>query len=104
MDELIVSLCLILGWTFDEACKFVTEQPIKKVKLFVAELQYQKAVEDYRMAANFASIIATMASSKQRRYTVSEIIGHPPQRANTEDKIVKAAQKANIKLPSGGIK
>jgi hypothetical protein len=96
MDELIVWLCLTLGWTFDEAHTFATKTSIKKVNAFVEELQYQKAIEDYRIASNFAVIVATMASSKQRKYKVTDIIGQPPTRKVS---LKKAADKAGIKMP-----
>jgi hypothetical protein len=98
MDELIVFLCLSLHWTFDESLKFVRQTPIKKLNAFIEELQYQKAVEDYRQAANFASIVCTLASSKQRKYKVQDIIGPAPARKAAPDELKQAAEKAGIKL------
>ena len=98
MDELIVWLCLVLGWTFPDAKQFVTETPIKKLNKFVEELQYQKAVDDYKLAANFAVIVATLASSKQRKYKVTDIIGQPPARKIEPSELKQAADKAGIKL------
>jgi len=101
MDELIVSLCLICHWTYPEACRFVNETPIKKVRAFVKELQYQKAMEDYRVASNAALIIATWANAQKKgnHYQVKDFIGQPPQRADTPDRLKAAIEKANIKLP-----
>jgi hypothetical protein len=98
LDALIVFLCLSLHWTFDESLKFVRQTPIKKLNAFVEELQCQKAVEDYRQAANFASIVCTMASSKQRKYKVTDIIGPPPSRKADPGELRQAADKAGIKL------
>lgn len=99
MDELIVYLCLNLGWTFEYACKFVKETPIKKLNVFVTELQYQKAIEDYRIASNFATIVCTMASSKRQKYKVTDIIGQPPQRKQRLDKLKTAIKNAGIIMP-----
>jgi hypothetical protein len=101
MDELIVYLCLNLHWTFPEACRFVNETPLKKVKAFVSELQYQKSMEDYRIASNAALIIATWANAQKKgnHYKVKDFIGQPPQRQDTPNKLKTAIEKANIKLP-----
>ena len=98
MDELIVWLCLVLHWPYEESLKFVRQTPIKKLNAFVEELQYQKAVEDYRQASNFAVIVCTLASSKQRKYKVQDIIGHPPARKIEPNELKQAAEKAGIKL------
>ncbi len=105
MDELIVYLCLNLGWTFEYACKFVKETPIKKVRIFVAELQYQKSIEDYRIASNSAMIIATWANAQKKgnHYRITDFIGQPPQSPGHKSKLNKAAENANNKLPTGGI-
>ena len=89
------------GWTFPETLRFVTETPIKKLNTFIEELQYQKAVDDYKLAANFAVIVCTLASSKQRKYKVTDIVGQPPTRKVEPDKLKKAADKAGIKMPEG---
>jgi hypothetical protein len=101
MDELIVYLCLTLHWTFPEACRFVNETPLKKMRAFVKELQYQKAMEDYREAANFTIIIATWANAQKKgnHFKTTDFIGQPPQRKDSPDKLKKAIEKANIKLP-----
>ena len=98
MDELIVYLCLNLGWTFTEASSFIRETPIKKVNEFVQELQYQKEVENYRIASNFALVIKTWANAQKKgnHYRVSDFIGQPPHR---KVDLTEAAKKANIKLP-----
>ena len=101
MDELIIFIIRETGWTFPETLRFVTETPIKKLNTFVEELQYQKAVDDYKLAANFAVIVATLASSKQRKYKVTDIVGQPPTRKVEPDKLKKAADKAGIKMPEG---
>ena len=98
MDELIVYLCRVLHWSFDESLKFVRQTPLKKLNAFVKELQYQKSVEDYRQAANFASIVCTLASSRQRIYKVQDIIGQPPAREPEHEALKQAAEKAGIKL------
>jgi hypothetical protein len=101
MDELIVYLCFVCHWTFPEAVRFAKETPIRKVKAFVAELQYQKAVEDYRIASNSALIIATWANAQKKgnHYRITDFIGQPPHRKDAPDKLKKAIEKANIKLP-----
>lgn len=98
MDELIVWLCLTLGWTFDEAHTFVTKTAIKKLNAFVEELKYQKEVENYQIASNFALVIKTWANAQKKgnHYRVSDFIGQPPHR---KVNLFEAAKKANIKLP-----
>ncbi len=106
IDSVVVYLCLICHWTFGEACQFVKETPLRKVRAFMAELEYQKSVEDYRMSSNFAMALAAWANSQKKgnHYRITDFIGQPPQRANVKSKLTKAADKANIKLPTGGIK
>jgi len=101
MDELIVFIIRETGWSLEYTTNLIKTLPIKKLNTLVGELQYQKALEDYRMAANFALIVATMASSKKRKYKVTDIIGHPPKRKDEPDKFKQAVEKAGIKIPEG---
>ncbi len=82
IDTLIVRLCFLLGWTFEYTCEFVKKTPIKKVRAFMAELEYQKSVEDYRIAANSAMIITIWANAQNKGncYKIAKYIGNPPQR------------------------
>jgi hypothetical protein len=101
VDETIVYLCLTLGWTFPESVRFVKETPLKKVRLFVKELQYQKAVEDYRMSQNFAMALTTWANAQKKgnHFTAKDFIGSHPQRDDSQEQLSKAIKKAGIKLP-----
>ena len=105
IDTTIVYLCFVLGWTFDYACEFVNKTPLKKLKMFMAELEYQKSIRDYQISSNSAMIICTWANSlkKGNRYRITDFIGKLPQRTNTKNKLAEAAEKANIKLPTGGL-
>ncbi len=101
IDQLIVYLCLTLGWTFEYACDFVKNQDVKKLQTFVKELQYQKSVEDYRYASNFAMALSVWANSlkKGNHYKVSDFIGQPPQREGYKPKLKRIAEVEGIKMP-----
>ncbi len=105
VDSVIVYLCLVCHWTFSEACRFITETPIRKVRTFMAELQYQKSVANYQIAANSAMVICTWANAQKKgnRFKVSDFIGQLPQRSNAKSKLKEASEKAGIKLPKGDI-
>lgn len=104
IDSTIVYLCLVCHWTFPEACKFIKETPIKKVRAFVEELQYQKSIEDYKVAANSAMIITVWANAQKKgnHFKITDFIGQLPQRPGTKGELTKAAENI-IKLPTGGI-
>jgi len=100
VDELIVFLMREFGWTLEYAQNLIKHLPLKKLNALVEEVQYQKAVDDYRTAANFASIVGTLASSRQKRYTIENIIGRPPQRRTYKPPDLKTAAKdIGIKMP-----
>jgi len=67
------------------------------------ELQYQKSLSDYQIAANSAMIISTWANAQKKgsRYKIKDFIGNPPQRNNAKETLIKASEKAGIKLPKG---
>ncbi len=104
IDSVIVYLCYVCHWTFSESCKFIKDTPVKKVRTFIEELQYQKAISDYQAAANSALIICTWANAQKKgnHYRITDFIGQPPQRKNRREKLTKAAEGI-IKLPTGGI-
>jgi hypothetical protein len=81
------------------ATELVKTLPIKKLNAMVDEMTYQRAMDDYKLLCNFSLIIATMVSTKQRKYKVSEIAGQPPHRKQEPEKIKAAAKKAGIKVP-----
>ncbi|MDD5510916.1 MAG: hypothetical protein PHI12_08900 [Dehalococcoidales bacterium] len=103
LDSAVVYLCLTLHWTFPEAVRFVKETPIRKVRAFMAELAYQKSVEDYRTASYSALIICTWANAQKKgnHYQIKDFIGQPPQRKNAKSTLSEAIEKAGIKMPEG---
>ena len=98
MDELIVYIILNTGWTLEYTTELVKNLPIKKLNAFIKELQYQKSLEDYKIASNFALIVATMASSSKRKYKVTDIVGRPPQREIKQNVLSDAAKREGIIL------
>ena len=104
MNELIVFLMREFNWTFEYTQTLVRTLPVKKLNALVKEIRYQKALEDYRTAANFAMIIANWASAQgKRKYDVSEFIGQPPSRDKGEKStdLYSLAEKEGIKMPKG---
>ncbi len=103
VDYLVVRLCFLLGWTFEYSCEFIKNTSVKKVRAFIEELEYQKSVEDYRLASNAAMIITVWANAQsKRRFRVTDFIGYPPQRKGTKEKLIRATEGI-IKLPKGDI-
>ncbi len=94
IDSVIVRLCFLLGWTFEYSCEFIKNTPVKKVKSFIEELEYQKSIEDYRLASNAAMIITVWANAQKKgnRFKVTDFIGHIPQRKGYKQKLAKAAE------------
>lgn len=101
MDEIIVFLILRTGWTLEYTTNLVKTLPVKKLNSLIDEMTYQKAMDDYRSLCNSALIVATLVSSKNRRYKISEIAGQSPKRKQEPEKIKVAAKKAGIKIPEG---
>lgn len=83
------------GWTLE----YIRELPVRKYYALLEELSYQKALDDYRTAYNSVLIVSALISTKQRRVTPTDIIGHPPQRTKKEESIWLLAKKAGIKIP-----
>ena len=103
MNDLIVLLMREFGWTLEYTTHLVGTLPIKKLNALIKELKYQKAVENYQIASNFAMIIASWASAQSKRtYRVSDFIGQPPSRNGKKDDLYDKAEKAGIRMPKGG--
>ena len=106
MDELIVFLMREFGWSLEYTVGLVKTLPVKKLNTLIAELTYQRAVEDYQIASNFAMIIANWASAqtKGRKYKVTDFIGQPPQRTETikQPSLQEVAEEQGIKMPKEG--
>ena len=105
MDELVVFLMREFGWELEYTTKLVQTLPVKKLNALVKEVQYQKSVEDYQTATNFAMIIANWASaqSKNKNYKVIDFIGKPPNRTGESGTgLRELAQKEGIIMPSKG--
>ncbi len=98
-DEIIVFLMREFSWTLEYTVNLVKTLPIKKLNTLISEIQYQKALEDYKTASNFALIVSTLASTSKRKYKITDIIGHPPKRAVQENVLSKAAKREGIRLP-----
>ena len=75
-NELIVFVIRETGWSLE----YVQQMSLATLSTLVEEMKFQKAIEDYNLMSGFALIVATLASSKNRRYRVEEIIGSPPTR------------------------
>ncbi len=77
-DELIVFVIRETGWTLE----YVRELPLDDLFALVKELSYQKAIDEYKMALNFAMVISNWATamSKHKRYRPTQFVGEPPDR------------------------
>ena len=106
MDEFVVFLMREFGWSLEYTVGLVKTLPTKKLNALMAELQYQRATENYRIASNSAMIIANWARAqpKGRNYKVSDFIGHPPRRvgAKAEPTLRDVAEKQGIIMPKEG--
>ena len=105
-NSLVVFLMREFGWTLEYTVGLVKTLPVKKLNALITEIQYQKAIEDYKVASNFAMIIANWASAQgKRRYKVSDFIGKPPEPRQVEPQpsLEDVAKQAGILMPEGGI-
>ena len=106
MDELIVFLMREFGWTLEYTQNLIRKLPLKKLNALIAEVKFQKSVDDYQIASNFAMVIANWASaqSKNKRYKVTDFIGQPPSRETPKEypTLTEVAEKQGIKLPKEG--
>ncbi len=99
MDEIVVFLMREFGWTLEYATNLAKKLPLKKLNVLIDETKYQKSVDEYNLAANFALIITIWLNAQsKKRYRITDFIGQPPQRKN-EDILEKAAKKEGIILP-----
>jgi len=81
-NELIVFVIRQTGWSLE----YVRAIPFDFLMALVEELRYQRAVDNYNMASNFAMVIANWASAMgKRRYRVSDFVGYPPYRREDDD-------------------
>ncbi len=101
MDEIVVFLMREFGWTLEYATNLAKKLPLKKLNVLIDETKYQKSVDEYNLAANFALIISVWLNSqtKGRKYKITDFIGQYPQRKGQENILEKAAKKEGIILP-----
>jgi len=102
MDEVIVLLMREFGWSLEYTIAQVQSLPLAKLNAILNELQYQRAMEEYRTATNFAMVIANWASAQgKRRYSIKDFVGNPPRRAHNEAALMDVARKEGIVIPEG---
>ena len=78
IDELIVFVIRQTGWLLE----YVRDMEMAQLVTLARELAYQKAIEDYRVAYNFALALASWASAntKGKKYRPEDFIGPQPSR------------------------
>jgi len=98
-DELVAFVIKETGWTLE----YIRNLPLKDLYLLVDELSYQKQLDDYRQACNFAAVMATLINLwSKRKVRPQELVGQPPKRQNITRKelsIWQIAEKTGIKIP-----
>ena len=82
INETIVFIIRETGWTMEYTRMIVGSLSVKKLKSFVDELRYQKAIDEYRLLRAVAVAVAVWASSQSqgRSYAPEDIIGNQPTR------------------------
>ncbi len=99
-DYAIVEIACATGWTLE----YIRSLPIRELRLFWEELNYQSSVSEYREAQRTGTIVMTLINlNSNRKYSLEDIVGPPPQRRKVlEDKqdLWNKAERAGIKLPS----
>jgi hypothetical protein len=84
--ELITFIIRQTGWHLE----YVKSLPVHEALELVGELRFQKSVDDYNAAVNFAMAVRG----------VREFLNKPPQREQrSETDIWTIAEKAGIKIP-----
>lgn len=99
-DETIALVVRETGWTLD----YIRCLPVSEFYALVAELSYQKAVDDYRQECRFAALMATMGNLwSKRKVEVSELVGEPPERRKMVSKniLAKGTKIQTITLADG---
>ena len=98
-DELVAFVIKETGWTLE----YIRNLPLKDLYLLADELSYQKQMDDYRQACNFAAVIAKLNNLWSKRKVIpQEIVGQPPKRQNImrkETDIWQIAEKTGIRIP-----
>lgn len=105
MDEVIVFLMREFGWTLEYTVELVNNLDIDKLQALIKETRFQRAEQDYRMASNFAMIIASWATAQgKKKYRIVDFIGNPPRRDDYQDPDLRGiAERQGIIVPKGGI-
>ena len=105
MDELIVFLMREFGWTLEYTTDLVNNLEINKLLALISETKFQRAEEDYRLARNFAMLLANWASAHgKKKYRITDFIGSPPRREGQKSPDLRQiAAHQGIKVPEGGI-
>ena len=98
MDEIVVFLMRQFGWTLEYTTNLVSTLEIGKLNALIKEVQYQKKLDDYNLASNFAMLIANWASAQgNRRYQIKDFIGKPPKRTPMTQREKDLEREAAIK-------
>lgn len=74
--EWIAFLAAQTGWSLE----YIGNLPIHKFFALVTELSYQDQLRRYELGYNFAKLLATWCSNKNRRYRAEDFIGKEPVR------------------------
>ena len=81
-NELIVFLIRETGWPIDYIVNHIFKGlPVSQFNSLIEELKYQKAIDDYKLALHFGSLLACWTSDKSHRRKASDFTGEMPKRA-----------------------
>lgn len=83
LDEVVAMVAAKTGWTLE----YIYALPVRSLRALVTELAWQQQVERWQTAHNFALCLANWAnaSSKARRYKITDFIGEAPERKERQE-------------------
>jgi len=102
-ERLVTLLVRETGWSLE----YVLGMPVTTARRLYQHLSYQRAIDTYSTASNFAMMLANYfsAHSKSRRFKVSDFIGQPPTEgqyiSKRGDTMTDKPKEATITLTDG---
>jgi len=81
INESMVFIARETGWTLE----YIRNLPLKTVRTLVNEIAYQKRVDEYKEAYNFAMVICALVSNREHPVMPIDIVGEPPKRTKDNE-------------------
>ena len=96
-SQMIVTVATHTGWPLE----YIGQLPYQRLVYMVAEINYQRRVETYRIEYRIGQVICTLASDKTHKYKPEQFIGDEPKQMEVTINMTEVIKSQPVVLGDG---